>query len=638
MKILNTLLTALGLLATPCLMAAPAYPGAIKVKQPDGSTISICLHGDEHHHYATTPDGAVLSLHADGFYRLATEAELAALAEQTALAQRHSLLTAQRRAAHSRHLMGYEPVPSTGDFKGLVILAEYPNMTFAEHDTREMYQRMMNEEGFSDNGASGSVRDFFLNQSGGRFNPQFDVVGPVMLSHDYGYYGADTQVTDANLGVMIQEACLLADASYDVDFSTYDNNGDGYADMVYVIYAGYSQSNGAATNTVWPQMYYLELLGNSTVIDGVTVNCFATGGERLSNSGTEPMGIGLICHEFSHTMGLPDLYDVSTYNPKFLGMGNWTVLSRGCYNNNADTPAGYSAAEKYQLGWLTPSVVEGPATDVVLQSLSHNEALMLVNPNNANEYFMLECRSRQDVWDAFLPGEGLLVTHIDYNEALADSNLVNIETEGYRHYIVSANGSNRSNTEQASVTFPGAGNVTSFTALTTPASICHDGTEINTPVTNIRYDGAAVTFDIDQKPQAPTLTPASNFAEGTFRCNWDKVSDAAYYELEVRNTADGTVSSYRKIQRNRFTLTDLDDLTTYACRVRTQGELAYSDWSDELLVCIHEALPIELIEQDEAIAQPLSFDLMGRRIAPRQHDGKQWRIAPNHDISPILFK
>lgn len=618
MKNLNSLLTALGLLVSPCLMAAPAYPGLIKVTQPDGSTISICLHGDEHFHYATTPEGALLTLHDDGYYRLATEAE------QAALTSRSQQPASQSTARRSR-LMGYDPVPSVGDFSGLVILAEYPNMSFAEQNTLEMYQRMMNEEGFSDNGASGSVRDYFLSQSSGRFNPQFDVVGPVMLSQDYGYYGADTQVQDANVGVMIQEACLLADATYDVDFSKYDNNGDGYADMVYVIYAGYSQSNGAATNTVWPKMYYLELLGNSVEIDGVMVNCFATGGERLGNSGTEPMGIGLICHEFSHTMGLPDLYDTSTRYSKLLGMGSWTVSAMGCYNNNSDTPAGYSAPEKFQLGWLTPTVPEGPASDVVLQSLSHNEALLLTNPNNEDEYFMVECRSKQDVWDAYLPAEGMVVVHVDYNEVMADSNRVNIETEGYRHYIVSANGSNRSNTDQASVPFPGANNVINFTAVTTPASICHDGTEINLPITNIRYDGHVVTFDLNQKPQAPVLTPASNFAEGRFRCNWEKVSDAVYYELEIRNTADNSVVLYRrKIQRNNSTLTDLDDQATYACRVRAQSELAYSEWSDELLVCINEAMPIEQIRQDER--QSIYYDLMGRRLAPQQLDGLQWMI------------
>lgn len=633
MKNLNTLLTTLGLLVSPCLMAAPAYPGLIKVKQPDGSTISIRLHGNEHHHYATTPDGQLLTLDADGYYRPATPAEAAALTQPAT--EEGSRSAARRRS----HLMGYEPVPSIGDFKGLVILAEYPNMTFAEQNTLEMYKRMMNEEGFSDNGASGSVRDYFLNQSGGLFNPQFDVVGPVMLSHDYGYYGSDTPVQDANLGVMIQEACLLADAKCGVNFNKYDNNGDGYADMVYVIYAGYSQSNGAATNTVWPQMYYLELMGKSTEIDGVTVNCFATGGERLSNSGTEPMGIGLICHEFSHTMGLPDLYDTSTYYPKFLGMGTWSVLATGCYNNNADTPAGYSAAEKYQLGWLTPIVPQGPDTDVRLQSLSHNEALMLANPENADEYFMVECRSKQDVWDSYLPAEGMIVTHIDYSEVLADSNHVNIEAEGYRHYIVSANGSNRSNTDQASLPFPGADNVTSFTVLTTPASICHDGTEINHPITNIRYDGHSVTFDLDQKPQAPALTPASNVAAGTFRCNWERVNDAVYYELEVRNTDNDSTVIYRKIQRNRFTLTDLDDQATYACRVRTQSELAYSDWSEAQLVNIHESLPIEQIHQDEPSGVTPCYDLMGRRVTPRQQqDETQWLIVRNKKTIPILLK
>ena len=579
-KILSILTaTAAGMLMSLHAAAVPAVKGVQRVQQPDGTWINVCVHGDEHCHWLTTPEGQLLTADDDGFYR-----------EAPAGSRRQTRRVRQR-------LMGYEPVPAQGECRALVVLAAFPNMPFAEANTLEKYQRMMNEQGYADDGSTGSVRDYFV-------------------SHDYGYYGNNQPITDANAYRMISEACQMADDEWDVDFSQYDNNGDGWVDMVYVIYAGYSESNGAASNTVWPHMYYLKEYDADVELDGVRVNCYATGGERQGTSGETPMGIGLICHEFGHTLGLPDIYDTSTSYPLEIGMATWDVMANGCYNNNSRTPAGYSSFEKSQLGWIDPIVLTEPRTAFELHSLgSSNEAVKLVNPQNPNECFMLENRSRQDLWDAYLPGEGLLVVHINYDSLLFDQNLVNISERDNRVHIVSASGSQGTNTDGAAHTFPGSTGNRHFTAQTKPASIFADGTEINEPITNIAYADGVVTFDYGQRPDVPRLTDETNATADGFRANWTRVGEATSYDVELKNMADGTTRMNRKIQRNRFTFSNLAE-GRYAYRVRSSDGLAYSLWSEwrEVSVPLTEMDAVETVDADRNTTDGPVTDLSGRRL------------------------
>ena len=155
---------------------------------------------------------------------------------------------------------------------------------------------------------TGSVRDYFRAQSYGQFAPEFDVVGPLTAANDMAYYGRHSgNNNDSHVPELVWEACLQADPL--VNFADYDWNGDGEADLVYMVYAGYSEAQGAAPETIWPQKWYLTMY-QSLQLDGVTIDGYACSSELRGTSGSELDGIGTACHEFSHCLGLPDTYDM----------------------------------------------------------------------------------------------------------------------------------------------------------------------------------------------------------------------------------------------------------------------------------------------------------------------------------------
>ena len=247
----------------------------------------------------------------------------------------------------------------------------------------------------------------------------FDVVGPVTLSKNYQYYGKnDSQDSDSNVDMMIKEACEAVDDH--VDFTLYDNNNDGRVDFVYVFYAGYGESDGAGSDYIWPHNYALSYTGVSCVVDGLVVDNYACSNE-LDYSSRQHDGIGSFCHEFSHVLGLPDLYTTNQAGHKT--MGSWDILDYGPYNNDGNTPPAYSSYERFFMGWLTPTLIN-TACDVELPDLNEANCAVLLTASGVHNmsglnpsptsFYMLENRQKQG-WDQYLPGHGLLVTRIRYD-------------------------------------------------------------------------------------------------------------------------------------------------------------------------------------------------------------------------------
>ena len=552
-------------------LAVPAKRGVHTVIQPDGSTIEVILCGDEHFNYVMDTDSIVLRQDADGFYRPAGGDYIGMLKSRGA----------EREGRIARNGLNDGEVPTTGTLRGLVILAEFADVGFSENNGKEHFERLLNEEGYSDNGATGSVRDYYVDQSYGQFTPEFDVAGPVRLSNNMAYYGADSGgTTDVNAYRMIQEACVLADETCGVDFSQYDNNGDGKVDLVYVVYAGYAQSNGASSVTVWPHMWFLSEYGVDLRLDGVAVDRYACSAERTGISGDVITGIGLICHEFSHTLGLPDLYDVSGQS-RSMNMGTWDVMDSGCYNNSARTPAGYSSYEKSVLGWIEPETLVEKQSEVTLPPLpSSRLAYRLQSPVNEKEYFLLETRNKSDKWDRYLPGEGMLVIHVDYDKDVWDNNWVN-SYGNHRVHLVPANGDFSSMTDGGSTPFPGTGNVTVWSDLTEPSTLFNDGTALGMPLTGIVYDGENTVFDYGFNMESPVITEPTNVTETGFRANWTAVEGAKYYTVRIIDRGSGDTRTFEKIVRNRYTFTGLDPDATYVYAVQAQSETLISDFSEE---------------------------------------------------------
>lgn len=497
---------------------APASPEKMKFTQPDGSVIEAYLRGDEYFHFYETVDSAIFLRDGDGVFKYATISETG---EITAGKQKVSPLTARssdesnlikrqdrgllydairRRNAELREKAAVverrvapgniqKSFPTTGVVRGLIILAEYQDVKFQSKSTREYFDAKINETGYSGDETYGSVVDYFREQSFGLFTPEFDVVGPVTLPHEREYYGLYELI-----GEQVRDACIEADANFGVDFTRYDVNDDGFVDFVFVIYAGHGEAQGGPQESFWPAM---KDLSNSVYdyFDGMCLGLAACSCELKGGEGDDWEGVGTICHEFSHILGLPDIYDATNGNG--YGMGHYDIMDIGAYNADFVIPSGYTAMDKYTLGWIEPVVLDEPGTDFTLEDFqTSNKAYFIVNPDNSDEYYTLENRQRTG-WDLGLPGEGLVISYIHYDPALWRRNTVNSPSRsGYEHvHIIAADG--RCELGEEDNPYPGSCNNTSFTDTSAPAAEWKSGTtkQVGQPVTNIRMADGVVKFD-----------------------------------------------------------------------------------------------------------------------------------------------
>ena len=435
--------------------AVPARRGGIVKTQPDGSQITVYQHGDEHFHWITNEKGDWLKMDNNGFYRV-TEALSVEQIETRRVAS-------SKRAAMAAYPLNVAP-------RGLVILVNFADVAF-ETEKAEM-DSMLTGEDYNRNysytyrgrtynvNSKGSARHYFYDSSHGQYNPQFDVVGPVTVSENMAYYGKNNSYgNDSHPEHMINEACKLADSECGIDFTQYDNDKDGYVDFVFVIYAGYGEADGGASNTIWPHAWNLySAAGIKCQVDGKTVDLYACGNELDFMSKTHT-GIGTFCHEFSHVLGLPDLYVTNTAS--HVTMNEWDIMDYGPYNNEGNTPPAYSAYERFFLGWLQPRLITEPENITLEEINSTNTALMITEGDSANlignnpnptTFYMLENR-QQEGWDEYLPGHGLMLTKIQYNYNRWCQNTVNNSSSKMGVDLVEANGK-ASNSGKATDLFP----------------------------------------------------------------------------------------------------------------------------------------------------------------------------------------
>ena len=472
------LISAVLSLCAAMTFAIPAKKSWKVVSQSDGTTIKVSQAGDEHLHYYITEDNVPLYEAADNRYCyltiesgklhnsgvLAHESAARSAKELQVMNTIHDLapiarqMAAKKRSAAKRCVRP-DRLPSKDDisvFKGskkaLVILAAFSDKSYSKGDDAivKFYDEVLNQEGYSQNGAAGSVHDYFKDMSRGEFDLTFDIVGPVKVSKSATYYGGPSPImggTD-HIGEFITEAIKKADEKCDIDWKKYDWDDDGEVEQVFVLYAGYGQATGGPTGTIWPNAWTLdEALQNSDgnggfSIDGVFINQYACSNELYLDSGTVPMGLGVFCHEFSHCMGLPDMYDTNYGSTPT--MGDWDLLAGGSYNGPQGIgwcPAGWTSYERAYAGWL--ELTELKAGDIIKGMTSLEEAdgkaYVIYNDNHKDEYYLLENHKGMG-WDKYTPENGLLIIHVDYDKDLFDNNIVNSKgeftpAEGYDRYF-----------------------------------------------------------------------------------------------------------------------------------------------------------------------------------------------------------
>ncbi len=419
--------------------AVPAKRGVwCSLSLVDGTEVKAQLVGDEFLHYFVAEDGTkYVQDEATGLYRKMTD-------EVTAW-RRSAVRRAQAQGRQKRMLRKAQANNAfQGTKKGLIILAEFTDSKFKSGHDLALYKRIANEVNYSDNNFRGSIKDYFKAQSHGLFELDFDVAGICQLQHTYAYYGKNSNDNDVRAGQMVAEACLWAH-EHGTDFSKYDWDGDGEVDQVFVLYAGHGEASyDKDPDTIWPHMHYLSASDyrKSLSLDGVTVDTYACSSELNGDGNLD--GIGTFCHEFSHCMGFPDLYDTSYAG--WFGMGDFDLMCSGSYNGDSKCPAGYSAYEKAECGWLTlkdMTNIEQETSIVGVQPMSADgDAYIIKNKGHEDEYYILENRQKTG-WDSYLPASGLMITHVDYDADIWGWNMPN--TSGKYE---DANGNTKTNDHQ----------------------------------------------------------------------------------------------------------------------------------------------------------------------------------------------
>ena len=469
------------LLAALTAFAIPAKRGQkTTLTLADGAQIVAELRGDEFGHYYEAADGRVFvkSASAD-FYEQADKTEITNRANVRRMAR--NAKRAERR--NVRHNEFGVPTSYTGSKKGIIILVNFADKTFNSANNQALFNNIANTEGFNQGNFNGSMHDYFTSQSNGQFDLTFDVVGPVTLSQNYAYYGQNNSAgDDMRPEQMVVEACNLVEDM--VDFNDYDWDGDGEVDQVYIVYAGKGEADGGAKDTIWPHEWELSETYSDFDIDGVHINTYACGPEL--NGSSQINGLGTMCHEFTHCLGLPDFYDTRTNGTNF-GMDSWSLMDYGCYNNNGYTPCNYTGYERMFCGWVEPIELTENMQVTGMKSLEdYGDVYIMYNPGHHDEYYILQNVQKKG-WDLYAESKGLMIMHVDYDKDIWQQDVVNNTTSRQRCTIFPADNSLSSYSTYGDL-FPYNSN-NSFGNNTSPAAKLYNANTDGTKLMNIEITG-----------------------------------------------------------------------------------------------------------------------------------------------------
>jgi len=571
----------------------------MEIIQPNGTKITVVQKGDEHVKWAQTIDGYSIIRNSKGIYEYttlsATQDMIPSGIEAKNELDRGSpdiqflhqtkkglyYSKSQVKVMKSLSVMklksAQKAFPTSGSRKLICILIGFSDKAFTK--TKADFESLFNQVGYTTDGATGSVCDYYKENSYNKLNLSVTVAGPFSAAHSMAYYGANNaNGDDVNPEALVTEALKLADPT--VNYSDFDNDGDGTVDGVYVIYAGYGEEvTGVSADAIWAHASGVIPL----TLDGKISSRYSCSAELRGNSGTGISRIGVICHEFGHVMGAADYYDTDyAENGSYVGTGNWDIMGGGSWNNNGATPAHHNPYTKiYSYGWASIATLTSGANILLNGAELNGDSFYRFNTTTSNEFFLIENRQKQN-FDSYIPGHGMVIYHVDGNYINTAGNAINAGSH-QGMYPVCANACDVPPASYGVINggglpFPGTGNKINFTDATTPNSLSWSAANTSRPITNITENTANKTVSftaplVPDPPSAPTANPATNIIQTSFTANWSRSPTSAGYRMDVATNIGFTafVTGYNDKDIGNvmsFNVTGLSPRTTYYYRLR----------------------------------------------------------------------
>lgn len=590
------LFSALFLMMSFYALAVPVERRKFRATLTDGSQIMVTSMGNENLSFFLTDDNRVVELTDSGF--VLTDFD------RDAYVTMHSP-SVMRRTKRNIGTLEQAQLKPIGTPHVAVVLVQFKDIFFSvannQASVNDYYNKYCNgsddSSPYTGHGSSGSVTEYFSDQSNGQFQPFFDVIGPITLDSAYSYYGQDLGAsTDVSYNVFVKESLDKA-LRIKNDWSEFDNNGDGKVDMVFLLFAGmgqnYTNSYGDK-NTIWPkEMPAFYRIGDVTFA-GCSSCCELrpTKAEAGVITSTTPDGIGVFCHELSHALGLPDFYDT---NYKMFGMDYWSIMDYGQYAVNSFTPVNYTAYERDFMQWQQIEVLEDPCTLRIPCFCKGGHGYKIVNDANPNEYYILE--NRQDYgWDRLCRtrGHGLMVTHVDYDRSAWLSNKVNTNASHQRMTIIPANnsliGGNTPNVTSAMWAeslrgnlYPGSTGNHELTDESTPSSVVFTGGYMGKPIYDIEEtddDIIVLKFNPLGTLQESVELTSMDVTDTGATLLWEAVDGAEAYNIKITNMFDEVVWQTDSISSLSYPVEDLEPQTTYSFSVQAiADQYRNGEWS-----------------------------------------------------------
>lgn len=453
-------------------------------------------------------------------------------------------------------------------YKQLVILIEFSDLAFQEGRNNAYYQKVFNEPGFNERNGKGCVADYFRDQSRGKCNLEFDVFGPYQVSQKAQPY-EDPNANTKNYGTasMREATQKMLAANPTLDLSVYDWNGDKTIEQIIYVYAGLTGgvNDKDCYGHIWPNTGTFSQIVTS---DNYKISQYTNSAEHWPTTAKATCGIGTICHEFAHSLGLPDIYPTSS-SDDYSVCDEWDLMDGGNFTNYGWCPSNFTAMERWLMGWLTFVDVDDASSITDLKPIEAGGSAYRIKHSDS-EWLILENR-QQTGWDAGAPGKGLVIYHVNYIASVWNNNSVNNDPQKRRFYLVPADNLNY-NAWSAKIgegsVYQNSGHMNSrilsnspypyieesvvvnnsLTDTSTPAAkmFYPEGSYLNVPITNIAVNAdGQIAFDIKGGTTAiQGVTVQKEGVRQLFDLSGRPVHTTTPGQLVIVKEADGTVYKY----------------------------------------------------------------------------------------------